>query len=353
MYDFSLCVGSGQWVLQPQLWQSGLIERQGVRGKTHTHLTIFALSIADCYISWEDGTKAQIKYYIFYYTNTEAWLDTVFFPCSAHSSFCLSHYLHLFFFSLPRTLIWKEGAPLPTQYVLCLPAALSCWTPPLETTLLGKTQGIYTFFYSLSLSVSLLFHRPRRRSILNRPEGGKGKLTPIQRVVKVWLILARHQYNIGVCALLITCITSLSQFSMQGRPPHAGPRSATTLMWVLQQLPSQESHLFTADSVVYPFVFSAKFQGGNGSSPVRGLPSARRSPQNSHSAPGSIVSISLTVGYPVTRITDEFNCRWKWVSVLLQGLTECLCRSGRIAPHLRVCVLGNTIPKPPLASVSR
>uniref|UniRef100_A0A3P8Q4J4 non-specific serine/threonine protein kinase n=1 Tax=Astatotilapia calliptera TaxID=8154 RepID=A0A3P8Q4J4_ASTCA len=31
------------------------------------------------------------------------------------------------------------------------------------------------------------------------------------------------------------------------------------------------------------------FQGGNGSSPVRGLPSVRRSPQNSHSAPGSII----------------------------------------------------------------
>uniref|UniRef100_A0A667Z6R1 non-specific serine/threonine protein kinase n=1 Tax=Myripristis murdjan TaxID=586833 RepID=A0A667Z6R1_9TELE len=31
------------------------------------------------------------------------------------------------------------------------------------------------------------------------------------------------------------------------------------------------------------------FQGGNGSSPVRGLPPALRSPQNSHSAPGSIV----------------------------------------------------------------
>ncbi|XP_068604797.1 serine/threonine-protein kinase tousled-like 1-B isoform X2 [Brachionichthys hirsutus] len=31
------------------------------------------------------------------------------------------------------------------------------------------------------------------------------------------------------------------------------------------------------------------FQGGNGSSPVRGLPSARRSPQNSHSAPGLII----------------------------------------------------------------
>uniref|UniRef100_A0A671VZH2 non-specific serine/threonine protein kinase n=1 Tax=Sparus aurata TaxID=8175 RepID=A0A671VZH2_SPAAU len=46
------------------------------------------------------------------------------------------------------------------------------------------------------------------------------------------------------------------------------------------------------------------FQGGNGSSPVRGLPSARRSPQNSHSAPGSIVSISLTVGCLNTRISD-------------------------------------------------
>uniref|UniRef100_A0A3Q3WXD1 non-specific serine/threonine protein kinase n=1 Tax=Mola mola TaxID=94237 RepID=A0A3Q3WXD1_MOLML len=40
------------------------------------------------------------------------------------------------------------------------------------------------------------------------------------------------------------------------------------------------------------------FQGGNGSSPVRGLPSARRSPQNSHSAPGSIVSISLAMEHP-------------------------------------------------------
>uniref|UniRef100_A0AAQ5YKV5 non-specific serine/threonine protein kinase n=1 Tax=Amphiprion ocellaris TaxID=80972 RepID=A0AAQ5YKV5_AMPOC len=45
------------------------------------------------------------------------------------------------------------------------------------------------------------------------------------------------------------------------------------------------------------------FQGGNGSSPVRGLPSARRSPQNSHSAPGSIVSIlqlNLTEGFVMT-----------------------------------------------------
>uniref|UniRef100_A0A672HUJ5 non-specific serine/threonine protein kinase n=1 Tax=Salarias fasciatus TaxID=181472 RepID=A0A672HUJ5_SALFA len=40
------------------------------------------------------------------------------------------------------------------------------------------------------------------------------------------------------------------------------------------------------------FIICAKFQGGNGSSPVRGLPTARRSPQNSHSGPGSIVSVS-------------------------------------------------------------
>uniref|UniRef100_A0A8C4DDN1 Tousled-like kinase 1b n=1 Tax=Dicentrarchus labrax TaxID=13489 RepID=A0A8C4DDN1_DICLA len=35
------------------------------------------------------------------------------------------------------------------------------------------------------------------------------------------------------------------------------------------------------------------FQGGNGSSPVRGLPSARRSPQNSHSAPGLTIPLCL------------------------------------------------------------
>uniref|UniRef100_A0A8C9Y5I9 non-specific serine/threonine protein kinase n=1 Tax=Sander lucioperca TaxID=283035 RepID=A0A8C9Y5I9_SANLU len=52
------------------------------------------------------------------------------------------------------------------------------------------------------------------------------------------------------------------------------------------------------------------FQGGNGSSPVRGLPSTRRSPQNSHSAPGSIVSVSQTVDVS-------------------------LCVSGRIAPLLQ------------------
>uniref|UniRef100_A0A673A3I2 non-specific serine/threonine protein kinase n=1 Tax=Sphaeramia orbicularis TaxID=375764 RepID=A0A673A3I2_9TELE len=45
----------------------------------------------------------------------------------------------------------------------------------------------------------------------------------------------------------------------------------------------------STSGVSFAFTFSVKFQGGNGSSPVRGLPSVRRSPQNSHSAPGSII----------------------------------------------------------------
>uniref|UniRef100_A0A8C6L7M1 non-specific serine/threonine protein kinase n=1 Tax=Nothobranchius furzeri TaxID=105023 RepID=A0A8C6L7M1_NOTFU len=43
--------------------------------------------------------------------------------------------------------------------------------------------------------------------------------------------------------------------------------------------------------LLFKFILSGKFQGGNGSSPVRGLPSVRRSPQSSHSAPSSIVRI--------------------------------------------------------------
>uniref|UniRef100_A0A8C5I0H5 non-specific serine/threonine protein kinase n=1 Tax=Gouania willdenowi TaxID=441366 RepID=A0A8C5I0H5_GOUWI len=41
------------------------------------------------------------------------------------------------------------------------------------------------------------------------------------------------------------------------------------------------------------YIFDRCRSNGNGSSPVRGLPSARRSPQSSHSAPGSIVSLRL------------------------------------------------------------
>uniref|UniRef100_A0A8C5D294 Serine/threonine-protein kinase tousled-like 1-B n=1 Tax=Gadus morhua TaxID=8049 RepID=A0A8C5D294_GADMO len=40
----------------------------------------------------------------------------------------------------------------------------------------------------------------------------------------------------------------------------------------------------------------SEFQGGNGSSPGRGVPPARRSPQSSHSAPGSIVRTQTGLG---------------------------------------------------------
>lgn len=106
--------------------------------------------------------------------------------------FCLSCYLHLSLFSLSRTLIWKEGALLPTQYVLFLPAALSCWTPPQDPALLDKTQGIHAFLFCF-----ISIYRLRRRSTLSRPEGEKGKLIPIQRVVKVWWMSALKQHDSG------------------------------------------------------------------------------------------------------------------------------------------------------------
>lgn len=148
---------------------------------------------------------------------------------------------------------------------------------------------------------------------------------------------------------------------MQGRLPHVGPRSATTLTWVLQQLPSfpkwYDPYYFWTQFLSLP-MFSAKFQGGNGSSPVRGLPSTRRSPQNSHSAPGSIVSVSQTVEcFTQVLLMGYLHMRWMWVSVCYYKIKKkkyhLVCRSGRIAPLLQVCVLGNTILKLPPASVSR
>lgn len=98
------------------------------------------------------------------------------------------------------------------------------------------------------------------------------------------------------------------------------------------------------------FVF-AKFQGGNGSSPVRGLPSARRSPQNSHSGPGLIVS-GILMSYTGTSY-DLFAHEVRLCILLLGLKIPCVCRSGRIAPLPPVCVLGNPIPKPPPANLSR
>lgn len=146
--------------------------------------------------------------------------------------FCLSCYLHLSLFSLSRTLIWKEGALLPTQYVLFLPAALSCWTPPQDPALLDKTQGIHAFLFCF-----ISIYRLRRRSTLSRPEGEKGKLIPIQRVVKVWWMSALKQHDSGGggywwLTLNLNCFVLF----LQERPRHVGPRSVTILMWVLQKL---------------------------------------------------------------------------------------------------------------------
>ncbi|XP_061653719.1 serine/threonine-protein kinase tousled-like 1-B isoform X2 [Phyllopteryx taeniolatus] len=61
------------------------------------------------------------------------------------------------------------------------------------------------------------------------------------------------------------------------------------------------------------------FDGGNGSSPVRGLPSARRSPQSSHSAPGSIIRQNSSS--PTSLCFGEHNPRSnKFVQTELTGL---------------------------------
>lgn len=137
-------------------------ERRSLR----LHMCLNAKAV---YSFWKDGTKAEIKYYLlcYKYTNNETWfwhscmLSVR--PCSVHSSFCLSHYLHLSLSSLPRTLIWKEGAPLPTQYVLFVPAALSCSTPPLAPALLGKTQGTHAFFFYSPLLFPIDSQTPEKK----------------------------------------------------------------------------------------------------------------------------------------------------------------------------------------------
>ena len=83
-------------------------------------------------------------------------------------------------------------------------------------------------------------------------------------------------------------------------------------------------------------VFILQFQGGNGSSPVRGLPPVLRSPQNSHShsAQGTAVSFA-------------WSCDPGLLS-LLRSLAPSLtinnfcCRLGKIARLQLVCLLGTT-----------
>uniref|UniRef100_A0A673A5E8 non-specific serine/threonine protein kinase n=1 Tax=Sphaeramia orbicularis TaxID=375764 RepID=A0A673A5E8_9TELE len=69
------------------------------------------------------------------------------------------------------------------------------------------------------------------------------------------------------------------------------------------------------------------FQGGNGSSPVRGLPSVRRSPQNSHSAPGSIVSVCHSIKCLFPRFFRYFH--WSFMHTELTGLKLAALESNK------------------------
>ncbi|TKS80219.1 Serine/threonine-protein kinase tousled-like 1-B [Collichthys lucidus] len=77
--------------------------------------------------------------------------------------------------------------------------------------------------------------------------------------------------------------------SSQGKTSTRGPKISDYFDVSVIATSFQYYTLRIIRNQILKFVSSAKFQGGNGSSPVRGLPSARRSPQNSHSAPGSII----------------------------------------------------------------
>ncbi|XP_068197188.1 serine/threonine-protein kinase tousled-like 1-B isoform X2 [Antennarius striatus] len=73
-----------------------------------------------------------------------------------------------------------------------------------------------------------------------------------------------------------------------------------------------------------------EFQGGNGSSPVRGLPSARRSPQNSHSAPG--LMIRQNSSSPTALCFGEHNPKAscsKFVQTELTGLKLAALESNK------------------------
>lgn len=164
-----MCAGSGQRVLQPQLWQPGLIKRQGVRGKTHETITFHSDQV---YFQAERRQSDLCRC-------SKAWIDAVL--------------LFFFFFRCPLVV---PSLPLPPPLLLF---------PELrfEKRELPCLLGMCSFFLIFQLCelkhmgcippfiLSLSFHRPQRRSPLNHPEAGKEKLTPIRRVVKVTVMLVR------------------------------------------------------------------------------------------------------------------------------------------------------------------
>lgn len=173
---------------------------------------------------------------------------------------------------------------------LAFPAKLYC----LKISLLGKTQGSSISFYSLclffppsSLQTPEKKHsdssRGRKRKADTYSESSQGK-------VDTWK--TSTSYTVDINAVALTYIKCISYFGA-GKTSTRGHKISD---YFDVRFPSVSFRpkfpMCLCCNFLPQFKCSLQFQGGNGSSPVRGLPSARRSPQNSHSAPGSIVSKS-------------------------------------------------------------
>lgn len=184
--------------------------------------------------------------------------------------------------------------------------------------------------------LSLSFHRPQRRSPLNHPEAGKEKLTPIQRVVKVWLMLVRWSKQRHLWS---SRIKSLNLYSIQGRPLHVGRRSATTLMWVF--LASPHSDKGSLLELFFPLQ----------SSRVEMVPV-----QSEASHPLAVLHRTLTPlrapswVWPTVEGTD---CLMLYIQGGEYEMLDFFLRFDRTARRPPVCVSGNTTQKPPRASVFR
>lgn len=109
----------------------------------------------------------------------------------------------------------RELPCLLSMYLL--PTALSCWTQASLSALLGNTRDLCVFFHS---SPFILIHRPQRRSTLNRPGGGRGKRTPILRVVKVCLAM---QQDTGKMSTSCSVIINISLI-FKGKTSTRGPK---------------------------------------------------------------------------------------------------------------------------------
>ncbi|XP_073726794.1 serine/threonine-protein kinase tousled-like 1-B isoform X2 [Misgurnus anguillicaudatus] len=103
----------------------------------------------------------------------------------------------------------------------------------------------------------LLHIQHQRRSTRSHPEDARGKLITNQRAVKGTLTSCSYACTLGKVIVSNDHVV----FYLLGKSSGRGPKISDYF----------------------------DFQGGNGSSPVRGHPTVLRSPQNSHSAPGAIV----------------------------------------------------------------